>query len=442
MKLASTREPKLSTRSRPSAGHVAMAAAALWLLLFGALNVLTGLNVSALFSVAPLIAATVADERRTAIFAGAAVALAIGTGWWHGITVEAAYWTRVAAVCAISAMAVVVAGMRRRREERLARMTAIAEASQLALLPPLPPEMTGISIAARYRSATREASVGGDLYEIIPTGHGIRVIIGDVRGKGLDAILLARQVLSAFRRSAVAVPALEQVAGEVGRAIGPHLGEEDFVTAALAQITPCGELTIVNCGHHPPLLRHRGGLQPLTGGNLALPLGLEDDFTAFTANWSPGDRLLLYTDGLVESRNEHGDFLPEGKIATALLAADCDQALETLLTAVHRHTGGHGHDDMALLLLEYGESRHSSATGHPAGAQAAANTVTTPEYAATADDTHATSTKPARALDALPILQTDLPAATLDDTDDPGPRRNEEPGEQGTSGPPDRAGRS
>ena len=136
-------------------------------------------------------------------------------------------------------MAVVMAGMRRRREERLARMTAVAEAAQLALLPPLPPEMTGISIAARYRSATREASVGGDLYEIIPTGYGIRVIIGDVRGKGLDAVLLARHVLSAFRRSAVALPALEHVAGEVGRAIGPHLSAEDFVTAALAQITPC-----------------------------------------------------------------------------------------------------------------------------------------------------------------------------------------------------------
>ena len=441
MKLVSTGEPKLRTRPRPPAGLVAMAAAALWLLLFGALNVLTGLNVSALFSVAPLIAATVADERRTAVFAGAAVALAVGTGWWHGFTVEAAYWTRVAAVCAISAMAVVVAGMRRRREERLARMTAIAEASQLALLPPLPPEMTGISIAARYRSATREASVGGDLYEIIPTGHGIRVIIGDVRGKGLDAILLARQVLSAFRRSAVAVPALEHVAGEVGRAIGPYLAEEDFVTAALAQITPGGELTIVNCGHHPPLLRHRDGLRPLTGGNPALPLGLDNEFTAFTANWSPGDRLLLYTDGLVESRNEHGVFLPEGKIATALLAADCDQALDTLLTAVHRHTGGHGHDDMALLLLEYGASRHSSANGHPAAAQAAANTVTCREHAVTADETHATGTEPARAVDALPIPLTDLPATTLDDTDDPGPRRNLEPGQQGRSGPLDSAGR-
>jgi sigma-B regulation protein RsbU (phosphoserine phosphatase) len=217
-------------RPRPHAEHVAMAAAALWLVLCSVLHATTGVMVPPLFSLAPLIAATVADERRTAVFAGAAVALAVGTGW-HGLTGDVNYWIRVATLCAISAMAVVVAAMRRRREERLARMTAIAEAAQLALLPPLPPEMTGITIAARYRSATREASVGGDLYEIIPTGHGIRVIIGDVRGKGLEAVLLARHVLSAFRRSAVAMPAMEQVAGEVGRAIGPYLGEEDFVTA-------------------------------------------------------------------------------------------------------------------------------------------------------------------------------------------------------------------
>ena len=249
-------------------------------------------------------------------------------------------------------------------------MTAVAEAAQLALLPPLPPEMTGITIAARYRSATREASVGGDVYEIIPTGHGIRVIIGDVRGNGLDAILLARHVLGAFRRSAVALPAMEHVAGQVGRAIAPHLGAEDFVTAALAQIAPCGELTIVNCGHHPPLLRHCGDLQPLTDGKAALPLGLEEDFTAFTASWSPGDRLLLYTDGLVESRDARGHFLPEHAIKTALLAPDCDQALDTLMRAVVRHTAGHAHDDMALLLLEHGASPRSSANGHTA-AQAA-----------------------------------------------------------------------
>ena len=369
--LAPAGEPGATARSRPSAEHVATAVMALCLVLFGVVHATTDVIVLSLFSLAPLVAATVADERRTAAFAGAAVALAIGAGWWDGATGSVTYWIQVAVVCAISAMAVVVAGMRRRREERLARMTAIAEAAQLALLPPLPPEMTGITIAARYRSATREASVGGDLYEIIPTGHGIRVIIGDVRGNGLGAVLLARHVLSAFRRSAVALPALEHVAGEVGRAIKPHLGQEDFVTAALAQITPAGKLTIVSCGHHPPLLRHRGDLRPLTDGKAALPLGLEDDFTAFTAAWSPGDRLLLYTDGLVESRDARGHFLPEHAIATALLAPDCEQALDTLMSAVDRHTGGHAHDDMALLLLEHGASVRSSANGQTAAVPAA-----------------------------------------------------------------------
>src|SRR6185312_11579385 len=58
-----------------------------------------------------------------------------------------------------------------------------AQASQPALRAPLPPQITGISVAARYRSATPGAGVGGDLYEIIPTAYGTRVIIGDVRGK-------------------------------------------------------------------------------------------------------------------------------------------------------------------------------------------------------------------------------------------------------------------
>jgi hypothetical protein len=120
----------------------------------------TGIVVPPLFGVAPLIVATVAEERRTALLAGAAVALAMGEGWLESSAGDGLDWTRVAVVCAIGVMAVVVAGICRRREERLVRLTAIAEASQFALLPPLPPEMTGIGIAARYRSATREASGG------------------------------------------------------------------------------------------------------------------------------------------------------------------------------------------------------------------------------------------------------------------------------------------
>jgi sigma-B regulation protein RsbU (phosphoserine phosphatase) len=331
----------------------------LWLFVSAMLDAVSGGMVIALFIVVPLIAVTAADERRTALVAGLTVVLTIAAGAWHGHRQDAGYRTGFTVACAVSVLAVMLIGMRRRRQARLAQ-TAVAQASQLA---PLPPVINGISVAARYRSATPGACASGDLYDVIPTGHGIRVIIGDVRGRGVDAVLLARHVLSAFRRSAAAVPALNQVAGEISRAIKPHLGEEDFVTAVLVQISPGGELIVVNCGHHPPLLNHGGGLRPLAGQTAALPLGLDDDFTTFTASWRPGDRLLLYTDGLVESRNQHGDFLPEDQIAMALLAAGCDQALDALMTAVHRHTGGDSHDDMALLLLEHGTNPHSSANG-------------------------------------------------------------------------------
>ena len=120
--LAPVGEPGATARPRSSAQHVAMAAAALWLVLCGVLHVTTSVIVPPLFSLAPLIAATVADERRTAVFAGTAVVLGIGAVWWQGLAGDMAYQIRVAALCAISAMAVVVAGMRRRREERLARM--------------------------------------------------------------------------------------------------------------------------------------------------------------------------------------------------------------------------------------------------------------------------------------------------------------------------------
>src|SRR2546430_17612078 len=84
---------------------MAMASAALWLVLFGVLHVLTHMTVISLFGIAPLIVAAVADEGRTAIFAGPAVALAVGIGAWYGNAADGVYWPRAAAVCAIGAMA-------------------------------------------------------------------------------------------------------------------------------------------------------------------------------------------------------------------------------------------------------------------------------------------------------------------------------------------------
>src|SRR2546423_10650757 len=120
-------------RCRPPAANAAMIVAALWLILSGLLDALTGLIALSLFSIAPLIAATVADERRTAVFGAAAVALAVGAGWWDGIRGHASYWAWVTVVCAVSAMAVVLAGGRRPREERPAPVNAGAEAAPIRI---------------------------------------------------------------------------------------------------------------------------------------------------------------------------------------------------------------------------------------------------------------------------------------------------------------------
>jgi len=151
MQLGST-SAGVKTRPRPPAGHAAIAVAVLWLLLPCLLAAASGLIVISLFIVAPLIAATAADERRTAIIAGATVVLTIAAGWWHGPIADP-NWVRLTAVCAMSLLAVVLAGVRRRLEERLARMTTLANASQVALLPPVPRRSPG--------SASRPATAPG-----------------------------------------------------------------------------------------------------------------------------------------------------------------------------------------------------------------------------------------------------------------------------------------
>src|SRR5256714_6520097 len=129
-------------RCRPPAANAAMIVAALWLILSGLLDALTGLIALSLFSIAPLIAATVADERRTAVFGAAAVALAIGAGWWDGIRGHANYWAWVTVGCAVSAMAVLLAGVRPRPSARLGRPAPGGGAPPAAPSPPPPPRVS------------------------------------------------------------------------------------------------------------------------------------------------------------------------------------------------------------------------------------------------------------------------------------------------------------
>jgi serine phosphatase RsbU (regulator of sigma subunit) len=241
------------------------------------------------------------------------------------------------------------------------------------------PETVGpLTLGVVYLAAAAEAMVGGDLYEVTATTeHGIRLIIGDVRGKGLGAVEVAADIIGRFREIAHSVGTLNEVAYRLDAGLSRRWGQhEDFVTALLAEIDPDkGKLTIVNCGHPPPILiSPTGGVTVLEVRAPAPPLGLltlgSDSGAKETYAFKPNDQLLLYTDGVTEARDASRAFYPLDK-RVAILAPQlrpqkgakavksvrhrANGAAPDLLDLVRddliRHVGARPDDDAAMLLI-------------------------------------------------------------------------------------------
>jgi len=320
------------------------------------------LVLSAGYGVAALLAATVASVRATAVVAAAGVAMVAVSGLWNH-DIGAQEWTiRLLLTTLLGAAAVALARIRVQRERDLRDMTLIAETAQRALLRALPTAVGSVGFAARYISATRAALMGGDLYEVAETAYGVRAIVGDVRGKGLDAVQLAATVLGAFRRSAFTQPLLSEVAAELDRVVSAVAGDEDFVTAVLAEFHPDATVGLVNCGHHPPLLVSAGSVHTVPTGEPQLPLGLGTDPQVVTSPWPSQSRLLMYTDGLIETRNRQGEFFPLDHHGRILVSGTLDEALDLLLVRLRDHAGGRLGDDIALVLAEHTGGADGSGT--------------------------------------------------------------------------------
>lgn len=304
------------------------------------------------YAVAALLAATVTTVGVTAGFAVAAVTLVAVSGAWNGDLAAQEWWIRLGLTTLLGLAAIASAWIRTQREDALRDMTLIAETAQRALLRSLPTELGAVGLAARYISATRAARMGGDLYEVAETPYGVRAIVGDVRGKGLDAVQLAAVVLGAFRRSAFTQPQLGDVARELDRVVHTVAGDEDFVTAVLAEFHSDAGVSLVNCGHHPPVMIAEGGTQEVPTGEPQLPLGLGPVPQAVQSPWPATARMLLFTDGLIETRNARGEFFPLDAHSHLLIGGTLDEALDRLLAQLRDHAGGQLSDDIALVLAE------------------------------------------------------------------------------------------
>jgi len=269
-----------------------------------------------------------------------------------------------AAIGAVTVTAAYASHLRLQREAALTGVRAVADTTQKVLLRPIPGRVGPLETGSLYLAATPHARVGGDFYALADTRHGIRVIIGDVRGKGLPALAVAAAVLGSFREAAYEAADLAQLATRLETTLlrddAASLAQGDpaelFATAALVEIPRDGShAAFLTCGHPPPLVGRRDGVELLATDDPAPPLNLGGLLTATSTPrrfaFRPGEQLLLYTDGVTETRDATGAFFPLAAWARDHLAAPPRQVLAGLHRALLKHSGNNLNDDIAAIAI-------------------------------------------------------------------------------------------
>ncbi|MFI9202572.1 PP2C family protein-serine/threonine phosphatase [Streptomyces sp. NPDC053048] len=271
---------------------------------------------------------------------------------------------QIIALILISAIVTLFALHRERHEQQMTRLRSVAEATQGVLLRPLPQRVGPLRIASVYLAAEAEAEIGGDLYAVARTADATRLVIGDVRGKGLEAISDAALVLGAFRAAAHRQAGLSALVAHLEGAVSSGLDapgvpqeEESFVTAAVLDVPDTEHvLHLVSCGHPPPLRLSDGRTAPMEATRPALPLGLADiarpDFTVESFPFEPGDVVLLYTDGVIEARDGSGTFYPLAERMAAWPGDGPESLLRHLCGDLLAHAGGSLGDDAAMVAVQ------------------------------------------------------------------------------------------
>jgi serine phosphatase RsbU (regulator of sigma subunit) len=339
---------------------------------------------------APAVTASFRGPRVTGFIGAVAVLAQVIVAAVRSSVTDLNHTFQIITLVLISVFVTLFAHLREVHEKELVQLRSVAEAAQQVVLRPLRERLGPLRVASVYLAAAADAQIGGDLYAAARTAHGTRIIIGDVRGKGLEAVGDAALVLGAFRAAAHQEADLPGLVDYLERAVAPDLDQapgaglddtssrapgpdhdaaphspspsndlsEAFITAAVLDIPDLGQaLQLVNCGHPPPLLLRGNRVIPLEVDQPAPPLGLSDlaesQLAAQSFPFEPGDILLLYTDGVLEARDEAGAFYPLAERAAAWNGTGPRALLSHLRGDLLAHTPtGTLDDDAAMVAIE------------------------------------------------------------------------------------------
>ncbi|MEU8911893.1 PP2C family protein-serine/threonine phosphatase [Streptomyces nigrescens] len=373
------------------------------------------IHLGPLLVAAPALTAAFAGPRLTAAIGALAVAAQVFIGIARHVLFTENLEAQITALVVVSALVVLFTVVRERNERRLRQSRSVAAVAQQVLLRPLPVRTGPLEIASLYLPAEEEAEMGGDLFAAARTTSSTRLIIGDVRGKGLPAYSHAALILGAFRAAAHREATLPRLAIHLDGAVrwdsrqwknapGPEAGtagtagatgadtaaeagtdavadpasevgsvpvpaaslpgpdpvidtDETFATVILLDLPDRWPVVhTITCGHPPPLLLRDGRVRVLSAEWPALPVGLgglpgAPDYEVEGFPFEPGDLLLLYTDGVSEARDDKGTFYPLVERAAAWSDCSPRQVLRQLRTDLLAHTNGRLGDDAAAVAV-------------------------------------------------------------------------------------------
>jgi PAS domain S-box-containing protein len=243
-----------------------------------------------------------------------------------------------------------------------AHLIEMAQALQASLLPPHPPSVPGIELAARYRAAAGEGEVGGDFFDVFPLDEtSWALAVGDVAGRGPRAAALtalARYTIRAAGiRSTTPADVLRVLNEVVRREVSGDAEDERFLTVAYLVLT-VGDGTLrasMACGGHPPplLVTADGEVREIEcGGDI---IGIFDELATDDCDveLGPGDAVVVFTDGAFEGKGDEGRFGEDRLVQVVRAAAGrpAEMMAEHIDAAITAFLGGGGQDDLALVVV-------------------------------------------------------------------------------------------